>query len=278
MSPTSVKFNLFDSFILFIVVCLCLFFQMSSASKEVSVVLPPHSGVHKSTVIFLHGLGDEGSSWAAALADMRHALPDTKFICPTAPVSPVTINGGHRMTSWHDIRNLNAIDDEGKEQFAGVEQSVDIVQRILESELASCPDVPARRIVLGGFSQGAAMSIRTGFTIAHRLAGIVAMSGYLVQKSHLLSHLAAKAKETPALVLHGKQDRVVAFEAGQRLHATLVEAGIEAQMHAYPRMGHSTCVQEMEDLLKFLKEKLYQEEEKEEKEEATDANAESELK
>lgn len=245
-----------------------------SASNELSIVLQPKSGVHKSTVIFLHGLGDRGASWAEALRDMQHALPDTKFICPTAPVSPVTINGGHRMTSWHDIRNLNAIDDEGREQFAGVEASVDIVQRIVDSELASCPDVPARRLVLGGFSQGAAMSVRTGFTLAHRLAGIVAMSGYLVQKSHLIAHVSAEARQTPALVLHGTQDPVVAFEAGKRLHATLVEAGIEAQMHAYPRMGHSTCVKEMEDLLAFLKEKLYTDEDDESK--SKDSNSKEE--
>ena len=58
-------------------------------------------------MIFLHGMGDsaedllryfEESSW----------FPDwvpknTRIILPTAPVNPVTMNQGARMTSWFDV-------------------------------------------------------------------------------------------------------------------------------------------------------------------------------
>ena len=39
--------------------------------------------------------------------------------------------------------------------------------------------IPANRIVLGGFSQGAAMSLLTGLTSERKLGGIVVMSGWL---------------------------------------------------------------------------------------------------
>jgi hypothetical protein len=34
---------------------------------------------------------------------LTREFPRTRFILPTAPVQPVTINGGMRMTSWFDI-------------------------------------------------------------------------------------------------------------------------------------------------------------------------------
>lgn len=39
--------------------------------------------------------------------------------------------------------------------------------------------IPANRIVVGGFSQGGAMTLLTGLTCERRLAGLVVMSGWL---------------------------------------------------------------------------------------------------
>ena len=40
-------------------------------------------------------------------------------------------------------------------------------------------DIPASRIVLGGFSQGAAMTLLTGMTSERRLGGLAVLSGWL---------------------------------------------------------------------------------------------------
>lgn len=39
--------------------------------------------------------------------------------------------------------------------------------------------IPANRIVLGGFSQGGAMTLLTGLTAERRLAGLAVLSGWL---------------------------------------------------------------------------------------------------
>lgn len=39
--------------------------------------------------------------------------------------------------------------------------------------------ISASRIVLGGFSQGGAMSLLTGFTTERKLAGVAVLSGWL---------------------------------------------------------------------------------------------------
>ncbi|NXF11996.1 LYPA2 thioesterase, partial [Smithornis capensis] len=58
------------------------------------------SGAERETaaVIFLHGLGDTGHSWADALSSIR--LPYVKYICPHAPRIPVTLNMKMVMPSW----------------------------------------------------------------------------------------------------------------------------------------------------------------------------------
>lgn len=39
--------------------------------------------------------------------------------------------------------------------------------------------IPADRIIIGGFSQGGAMSLLTGLTAERKLGGVVVMSAYL---------------------------------------------------------------------------------------------------
>ena len=51
-----------------------------------------------------------------------------------------------------------------------------IVSDLIKSESKL---VPASKIILGGFSQGAAMSMFAGLQYPERLAGVIALSGYL---------------------------------------------------------------------------------------------------
>lgn len=87
------------------------------------------------TVLFLHGLGDSASGWFQPLFNFRRKYAQVRVVLPTAyvtlvalvylfsPVQPVTVNGGARMTSWHDIVSLETIDSE---EFKGLETSVSI--------------------------------------------------------------------------------------------------------------------------------------------------------
>ena len=65
-----------------------------------TVVQNASSGKHTATLIFLHGLGDTGNGIAAigqALVTAAPALSHIKFIFPTAPRRPVSMNGGMTM-------------------------------------------------------------------------------------------------------------------------------------------------------------------------------------
>lgn len=96
----------------------------------------------------MHGLGDSADGFADVAEMLSHQLPYVKFILPTAPSSPVTLNGGMVMNSWYDIVGL---DDRATETCDGLDESRDIVQNIIQEEVNA--GIPHSRIVLAGFSQ-----------------------------------------------------------------------------------------------------------------------------
>jgi lysophospholipase II len=102
-------------------------------------------------------------------------LPWCKFVLPTAPVNPVTLNGGMRMNSWYDIVGL---DERSNEQCHGIDESRQRIVQMLRDEHEQT-QLPYHRMVLAGFSQGGALNLYTGLQLESKLAGIVVLSGYL---------------------------------------------------------------------------------------------------
>ncbi len=56
-----------------------------------------------------------------------------------------------------------------------------LINRIITDEVAS--GTPPSRILLGGFSQGATMTLLVGLTGEHKLAGLAVLSGWLPLKA-----------------------------------------------------------------------------------------------
>jgi lysophospholipase-2 len=101
-------------------------------------------------------------------------LDHIKFILPTAPTQPVTLNMGMPMASWYDIVGL---DDRASETCTGLAESRARIEGILAGEHAA--GVQYDRMILAGFSQGGALSLYTGMQMQadKKLAGVVVMSG-----------------------------------------------------------------------------------------------------
>jgi lysophospholipase I len=95
--------------------------------------------------------------------------------------------------------------------------------------------IPADRIVIGGFSQGGAMSLFSGLTAKAKLGGIVALSSYLLL-SLKFADLVTKPefnKETPIFMAHGDSDQVVNTELGKKSYELLKGMGYNATMKIY---------------------------------------------
>ncbi|EEB96439.1 hypothetical protein MPER_04429, partial [Moniliophthora perniciosa FA553] len=86
----------------------------------------------------------------------------------------------------------------------GMMESVRSLTQLIDAEIKS--GLPANRIVLGGFSQGAAMSLLTGLTSETTLAGVVALSGWLPLKDKFKASLSSHATSVPIFWGHGTSD------------------------------------------------------------------------
>jgi len=128
-----------------------------------------------------------------------------------------------------DAESLRKDEDE-----PGILQSQAYFHELIQKEIDS--GIPADRIVIGGFSQGGAMSIFSGLTAKVKLAGIVALSSYLLL-SLKFSDLVPKPefnKETPIFMAHGDKDRIVNFELGKKSYDLLKGMGYNATFKVYP--------------------------------------------
>jgi len=97
--------------------------------------------------------------------------------------------------------------------------------------------IPSNRIVIGGFSQGAAMSLLSGLTCSQKLGGIFALSGYLVLQAKLKEMIAEKDnvnKDTKIFMGHGDADPLVRHEWGRMSGEQLKEWGYSVVFKTYP--------------------------------------------
>ncbi|MCU0925855.1 MAG: alpha/beta hydrolase [Hydrogenophaga sp.] len=205
------------------------------------------------SIVVLHGLGADGNDFVPIAQELDlSAIGPVRFVFPSAPVRPVSINGGYEMRAWYDIYPP---DPQGRrrEDEAGLRQSQAIVQQLLDREAQR--GVPPQRTVLMGFSQGCAMTLLAGLRSPQRLAGLVALSGYLPLPDTTASEQSPASVGTPIFMAHGAFDGVVVPERGAASRDVLQALGHNLEWHSYP-MEHSVCAEEVRDINAWLSQVL----------------------
>ncbi|TRM67875.1 Phospholipase/Carboxylesterase-domain-containing protein [Schizophyllum amplum] len=217
------------------------------------------SAKHTATVLVVHGLGDSGHGWepVAQMLGREKNLAHVKWIMPHAPQMAVTANGGMIMPSWFDILSFGF---KGDEDENGMLRTVHLLNQIITAEVDA--GIPPSRIVLGGFSQGGAMTLLTGLTTERRLAGLAVLSGWLPMSQKVKAMISEHATKLPIFWGHGTEDPIVKFEHCQRSVAFLkselkiAEGADGLNLNIYPGMQHSTCNQELVALKAWLERRL----------------------
>jgi len=218
-----------------------------STDTTVSCIeIEPQQTAQKS-VIWLHGLGADGSDFVPIVPELKlPASMNIRFIFPHAPTIPVTINNGYEMRAWYDILGLNR---ESQVDIRGINQSVAIIEKLIKKETAR--GIPSQHIVLAGFSQGAVMALSTGLRFNERLGGILALSGYLPLAEQTLTDANIANRQTPIFIAHGTEDMVVPHAYGKAAYMALKQANYPVSWHSYA-MPHSVCAEEILDISKWL--------------------------
>ncbi|MEY4764199.1 MAG: hypothetical protein RI907_872 [Pseudomonadota bacterium] len=196
-------------------------------------------------LIILHGLGADGSDFEPVCQILARDLADlgpVRFVLPSAPVMPVSINGGYEMRAWYDIRPVQGPE---REDPVSMRASLQAVHALIDREVAR--GIPAEAIVLMGFSQGCAMALLAGLRYGQRLGGIVGLSGYLPWPESTEADRHPANAQTPVFLGHGDADGVVLTSRGQQAYAVLHRLGQPVTWHSYP-IDHSVCPDEIDDI------------------------------
>jgi len=199
------------------------------------------------TILIMHGLGADGRDFVpiAEQLDLAGVGP-VRFLFPSAPHLPVTINGGYSMPAWYDILGADLT---SRQDEAGMRRSLVAMETIIAKEKSR--GIAAARIVVAGFSQGCAMALMAGLRHGERLAGIAGLSGYLPLADKLAQERSAANADVPIFLAHGTRDGVVPLARAAASRDVLAGLGYPVEWHDYP-MEHSVCPQEVVDLRNWL--------------------------
>lgn len=226
---------------------------MNTESLELlELITGPDAGAAAvASVIVLHGLGADGRDFVPiAQALDLHAVGPVRFVFPSAPVRPVTINGGYAMRAWYDIFPPATLHGEmRREDSAGLAASQALVQGLIDREVAR--GIAPQRIVLMGFSQGSAMTLLTGLRAPQRLAGLAALSGYLPLATQTADERSEANRDAPVFLAHGSHDGVVVLARGLATRDALLALGYPVEWHTYP-IEHTVSPDEVADLNAWL--------------------------
>jgi phospholipase/carboxylesterase len=198
-------------------------------------------------VILMHGLGADGHDFESLVPELD--LPESpaiRWVFPHAPHRAVTINAGFRMRAWYDVQGL---DRHAPQDEVGIRESAEAIRALVQRERER--RIAAHRIVLAGFSQGGAMALFAGLRQPERLAGILALSGYLPLSSTLAAEAHPANASVPIFMAHGTLDPVVPIALGEGSRDLLRSRGYDIAWHTYP-MAHSVSGGEVADVRTWL--------------------------
>jgi phospholipase/carboxylesterase len=193
-------------------------------------VLPSNGNPPDHLLVLLHGWGADAND-LAPLAQVFD-LPNYQCLLPNAPFPHPEVPLGR---AWYALET---------QSHDGLSQSRQQLKDWLFS-LENQTGVPLSRTVLGGFSQGGAMTLDVGIELP--LAGLFSLSGYLHFQPHPL-----KTAIPPILMVHGKQDFVVPIEVARQTRDALNGINAKIEYHEF-NMGHEIPQIVLNLVEKFIK-------------------------
>lgn len=193
-------------------------------------------------IVLLHGWGANAQDVAGIAPYMQ--LTSYQMVFPDAPHAHTLASGmgapGGRM--WYALPDIFNFDQPFTHQ-TDLQQS----RQLLLDWITALPaktGIPLEKTILGGFSQGGAMTLDVGMDLP--VAGMMILSGY----SH--GPIATPSSPRPILLVHGIQDPVVPIAQARQNKAELTTLSADVDYHEFD-MGHEISLQVLNAASKFCK-------------------------
>ena len=116
-------------------------------------------------------------------------------------------------------------------------------------------NISADKIIIGGFSQGAAVALSTVALLDIKIGGVVALSGFCPVRKELgaKSNKDGTNYQTPIFQGHGTADPVVNFSYGEQTSQYFKDMGYKnLTFHSYPGIAHTASDEELTEVMKFI--------------------------
>lgn len=189
-------------------------------------------------VVLVHGLfGDENSMWA-----FENVLPEqVHAVSMRAPLD--TGNG----FSWFNVSPLSGDTGASEDSFnAALSALSDFVR-----QLPRVYPIDEQRLLLVGFSQGAAVSYGLLLSEPHLATGMAALAGFLPKPARRWL-TPARLTGKSVFIAHGLEDATLPIEEAVAAREAMLLAGAQISYNEYA-VGHKMTLQGLRDLKAWLK-------------------------
>jgi phospholipase/carboxylesterase len=208
------------------------------APLHYEVAPPSQPGSAHPTLVLLHGRGAN----AADLLPLAPELVGDDWLT-LAPQAPYELRGVFGLGyAWYHFK------ENGHPKQPGFDQALDRLAGFLEAIRQGYAIHPERLFLLG-FSQGAVVSLAAALQGLDRVAGVVALSGYLAESVTLAGDAGRSAP--PVFMGHGTLDDLIPVEAGRQTRDWLTAHGVEVSYREYSA-GHGITPDEVEHIRTWL--------------------------
>jgi predicted esterase len=187
----------------------------------------------KAAVILVHGRGASPED-ILSVADVLES-GGLAFLAPRA-------RGG----AWYPYSFLEPLEKNAE----GIHRGLDAIEALLE--LCSSEGLQSERVFLGGFSQGACLSLEFAATHARRYAGVFGLSGGLIGPEGTPRAYTGSLKGTPVFLGCSDMDPYIPKERVVETAAVMEKLGGVVTMRLYPGAPHSVNDDEIAFLNKLI--------------------------
>ncbi len=197
--------------------------RLEIAGLTARIIGPPDARL---TCVLLHGFGAAGDD-LVSLADEIDA--PVRLVFPAGPLELGGLYGGSRAWWLLDLARLEdelrrgVPRDRRDEVPDGLAAARDHVIRFLD-QLAARFAIADDQLVLGGFSQGAMVSLDVALHRPRPPAGLILMSGTLLAEGVWRPRMPSLAG-VPVMLSHGRNDALLPYHVAEMLRDRLTEAG-----------------------------------------------------
>ncbi|MEK7233887.1 MAG: alpha/beta fold hydrolase [Elusimicrobiota bacterium] len=207
----------------------------------------PNADTNALTVICLHGYGADMRD----LAPLAEELETKRPIAWLFPNAPEVLDMGGRAwfpideAAFEEARRTGTARDLSLREPPGLEWAREELQRFIKGL-----NIPWKNIVLMGFSQGAMLAVDLALRAESPPAGVVILSGTLVDKVKT-AELAPGKNGLPFFQSHGSVDTILGFAQARALEKALIEAGWRGQLRRFEG-GHAIPAETLAGLKGWL--------------------------